>query len=335
MSIDRDILMQVKSAPSAMQRAQTAAASEQAGIVFYRFQGRPIKTTRPWCLAREGKVWHIEEIREWGRQAAAGQGWDGMVEGTNEQTIMTYLGGWYGDRSACRHVLVPVLASRVPAEDMERMRAKGLLGANAPTTQIDRTQIDQVRNAWEESVNSSDYYQNLNTELRADFRDRVKGSISAEQLEAVKDYTGNEYRQINGVARGISTPVQRVIDKIGVMRSALDDFRLQKDVVVFRGAGKGDTADRLAKMARSSAIGSEFSLRGFTSTTLDARSSFIQTSTTIFRMRVPKGSRALYLEDFTENRREFELLLDEGATFRILGTEQLGAKTFIDIELVP
>lgn len=125
--IDRAVKSQIDSAPAAMQRAQTAAASEQAGIVFYRFQGRPIKTTRPWCLAREGKVWHVEEIREWGRQAAEGRGWDGMIDGTNEQTIFTYLGGWYGDRAACRHVLVPVLPSRVPAEDMARMRAKGLV----------------------------------------------------------------------------------------------------------------------------------------------------------------------------------------------------------------
>ena len=125
--IDRGVKSQIDSAPAAMQRAQTAAASEQAGIVFYRFQGRPIATTRPWCLAREGKVWHVEEIREWGRQAAAGQGWDGMIDGTNEQTIFTYLGGWYGDRAACRHVLVPVLPSRVPPDDMARMRAKGLV----------------------------------------------------------------------------------------------------------------------------------------------------------------------------------------------------------------
>ena len=125
--IDRAVKSQIDSAPAAMQRAQTAAASEQAGIVFYRFQGRPIATTRPWCLAREGKVWHVEEIREWGRQVAAGQGWDGMIDGTNEQTIFTYLGGWYGDRAACRHVLTPVLPSRVPPDDMARMRAKGLV----------------------------------------------------------------------------------------------------------------------------------------------------------------------------------------------------------------
>lgn len=127
--VDASVKQAAESAPAMMQRAQTAAAAESAGIVFYRFQGRPIKTTRPWCREREGRVWHIEEIREWGRKAAAGDGWDGMVEGTNEQTIFTFLGGWYGDRNTCRHVLVPVLRARVPREDLDRMIALGLIEA--------------------------------------------------------------------------------------------------------------------------------------------------------------------------------------------------------------
>lgn len=127
--VDASVKQAAESAPAMMQRAQTAAAAESAGIVFYRFQGRPIKTTRPWCREREGRVWHIEEIREWGRKAAAGDGWDGMVDGTNEQTIFTFLGGWYGDRNTCRHVLVPVLRARVPREDLDRMIALGLIEA--------------------------------------------------------------------------------------------------------------------------------------------------------------------------------------------------------------
>lgn len=127
--VDASVKQAAESAPAMMQRAQTAAAAESAGIVFYRFQGRPIKTTRPWCREREGRVWHIEEIREWGRKAAAGDGWDGMVDGTNEQTIFTFLGGWYGDRNTCRHVLVPVLRARVPRDDLDRMIALGLIEA--------------------------------------------------------------------------------------------------------------------------------------------------------------------------------------------------------------
>ena len=115
------------SAPLMLQRTQTAAAAEEAGAEFFYFQGRPIQTTRPWCREREGKYWHIEEIREWGRKAANGDGWDGMVEGTNEQTIFIHLGGWFGERNSCRHVLVPVLRSAVNREDLDRMREKGLI----------------------------------------------------------------------------------------------------------------------------------------------------------------------------------------------------------------
>lgn len=117
----------VESAPIMMQRAETAAAIEQVGAEFFFFQGRPIKSTRRWCKEREGKYWHIEEIREWGRQAKAGKEWDGMVEGTDENTIFIHLGGWFGLRNSCRHILVPVLRSAVPKEDLDRMREKGLI----------------------------------------------------------------------------------------------------------------------------------------------------------------------------------------------------------------
>jgi hypothetical protein len=117
----------VESAPMALQRTATAAVAEQVGAEFFLYQGRPIKTTREFCAEREGKYWHREEIKEWGRQAAAGNGWDGMVEGTNEQTIFIHLGGWYGPRNSCRHVLVPVPRVRVAAEDLDRMRKKGLV----------------------------------------------------------------------------------------------------------------------------------------------------------------------------------------------------------------
>lgn len=117
----------VESAPTMLQRTQTVAAAEQVGAEFFRYQGRGIDTTRPFCKARQGIVWHIEEIRQWGRDAAAGNGWDGMVEGTNSDTIFVYLGGWYGKSNNCRHVLVPLARRDVPIEDINRMRDKGLV----------------------------------------------------------------------------------------------------------------------------------------------------------------------------------------------------------------
>ena len=125
----------VESAPLLMQRAATAQAGQAVNVQFYLYQGRPIKTTRLFCREREGHYFHVEEIRQWGRDGAEGvdltgegePGWNGMVEGTDENTIFIHLGGWYGERNSCRHVLIPVTLGRVPEEDRERMRRKGLI----------------------------------------------------------------------------------------------------------------------------------------------------------------------------------------------------------------
>ena len=131
----RAVESEVVSSPIVLQRVETQAVAEKVGAEFFLYQGRPIKTTRKFCAEREGRYWHIEEIRQWGRDAANGvdldgngePGWAGMVAGTNEQTIMNYLGGWFGGRNSCRHVLLPVPRISVPSEDIERMKALGYL----------------------------------------------------------------------------------------------------------------------------------------------------------------------------------------------------------------
>ena len=110
-----------------LQRTLTTTIAEQVGVQFFKFQGRPIKSTRDWCREREGHVWHVEEIRKWGRDAAAGNGWAGMVEGTDEVSIFVHVGGYYGDRRTCRHVLVSLDIMDVPEEDLARIKSKGLI----------------------------------------------------------------------------------------------------------------------------------------------------------------------------------------------------------------
>lgn len=111
-----------------LQRTLTTTIAEQVGVEFFYFQGRPIASTRDWCREREGHAWHIEEIRKWGRDAASGADtWQGMVEGTDETSIFVHVGGYYGKRLTCRHVLVPVDIMDVPPDDLARMKKKGLV----------------------------------------------------------------------------------------------------------------------------------------------------------------------------------------------------------------
>jgi hypothetical protein len=100
---------------------EKASAAFPDWMEFFLYQGRPIGSTRSFCRERAGKYWHREEIKEWGRNAKF-KPWKGMHKGTNEANIFLLKGGY-----ACRHLLVPVSRQRVPAEDLERMRAKGLI----------------------------------------------------------------------------------------------------------------------------------------------------------------------------------------------------------------
>lgn len=102
---------------SVYERTATQVASEQVGAEFFLYQGRPIKSTRPFCRERAGKYYHKREIENW-----AGEEWQGKAEGTNERTIFSFLGGYN-----CRHVLVPVSRRGVPAEDLARMKSKGYI----------------------------------------------------------------------------------------------------------------------------------------------------------------------------------------------------------------
>jgi hypothetical protein len=117
----------VGSASTVAQRSMTQIAADKVRSEFFRYQGRSIDTTRPFCAARAGKVYHRKEIEEWGRKAAQGDGWEGMAEGTDERTIFIHLGGYYGKRTSCRHVLVPLPRRDVPKEDLDRMKDKGLI----------------------------------------------------------------------------------------------------------------------------------------------------------------------------------------------------------------
>ena len=102
---------------SVYERTTTKVAADQVGAEFFLYQGRPIDTTRQFCRARAGKYWHREEIAGWGDEE-----WSGKAEGTNSETIFSFLGGYN-----CRHVLVPVARRDVPSSDLERMRGKGLI----------------------------------------------------------------------------------------------------------------------------------------------------------------------------------------------------------------
>jgi len=78
--------------------------------------------------------------------------------------------------------------------------------------------------------------------------------------------------------------------------------------------------------------GDEFTDKGFVSTSLVSWEAFKERVNV--RITIPKGSRAAYLEDLTENKGEFEMLLARGSTFRVESSEARDDRLFLNVVLV-
>ena len=79
-------------------RSFTYALGKALGINKFRYAGGLVNDSRPFCVARDGKIFDEGAIRSWGRLGD----WKGKIPGTDEATIFIYLGGY-----RCRHWLVP------------------------------------------------------------------------------------------------------------------------------------------------------------------------------------------------------------------------------------
>jgi hypothetical protein len=86
------------------------------GIEFFKYRGGLIKDSRPFCVERNDIIYHIEEIKSWGDIKQ----WQGRRHGTDESTIITFLGGYN-----CRHTLIGVSEMDVPKETLQDAIDKG------------------------------------------------------------------------------------------------------------------------------------------------------------------------------------------------------------------
>lgn len=77
--------------------------SADLGLNHYYYKGTKISDTRSFCRKLAGKVFTEEELKTIVVNDSAGDGWDGMIAGTNWSNFPIYRGGW-----RCRHYLLPI-----------------------------------------------------------------------------------------------------------------------------------------------------------------------------------------------------------------------------------
>ena len=151
------------------------------------------------------------------------------------------------------------------------------------------------------------------------------GSLNETEAAAVKSYQGMGYVAQNRYLRGQAGGTKGATAAKRTM-SALAKSSVPEDVTVFRGYG-----DRFK--LEDMQIGTEIHDAGFHSTTLNADNAF--SGSFRARIRVPKGSRAAYINASTGVKGyEYELLLQAGSRFRVTGIDRSGYKPIVDMELI-
>lgn len=104
-----------------------ATYSNEYEFEWFRYVGGTMKTTRPFCLERDGNFYHKREIEAWGEgkkttglKLPSSGGWGGRIDGTTASTIFSYRGGY-----ACRHLIMPVSVFSVPKDVIIRNIEQG------------------------------------------------------------------------------------------------------------------------------------------------------------------------------------------------------------------
>jgi len=110
--------------------AYTSIVAEELDADWFIYAGDEIATTRPFCLERHGQYYHWKEIEGWfaipeklqpGMSSSTiyikdgAPYWNGIIEGTNKDTIYSYKGG-----NNCRHSILPVSLFSVPMDVIQR-----------------------------------------------------------------------------------------------------------------------------------------------------------------------------------------------------------------------
>lgn len=93
-------------------RAFQNAATNDLGLVWYRYVGGIIDTTRLFCKERAGGYFHRDEIMTWPDLQ-----WSGKNPYTTQSSIFEFLGGYN-----CTHQLIAVVESIVPQEWKDRFK---------------------------------------------------------------------------------------------------------------------------------------------------------------------------------------------------------------------
>ncbi len=164
----------------------------------------------------------------------------------------------------------------------------------------------------------------------------LRKKVTAKQEDAVRDYTGNSYSDINIHLRKGGKP-----STADVLRDkAIAKCKLEDDLVVYRGS-KG--CDAILKLIQGGAEseGNLLTDPAYNSSTLHKQVAESFSGYTddkvVFKILLPKGAPAMWVDDLSQNAGEAEVLLPRGGTIRVISSvyEKEKRRWLVHAEMLP
>lgn len=147
------------------------------------------------------------------------------------------------------------------------------------------------------------------------------GDLSDTQIDALKKYTGDDYRNINNSLRGMeeAAPENRVTIK--EIKSALDHAALPEDMTLYRGTSTDALGD-LKNLQPEDMVGQTFTEQGFMSTsTNSAVAGETFKGNMQITIEVSKGAHAMDISSISKYKSEGEILFNAGQELLITSAE--------------
>ena len=151
-------------------------------------------------------------------------------------------------------------------------------------------------------------------------------SLNRSEQDAIKAYTGDDYETINKKLRSGGPPSGHAVE----MDKALAKSSLSHDMEVHRGFTlEGRPPPKIGSVMQDNAYMStshgQRRAEGFTSRTDES---------VLMKVKVPKGSKAIYVGGNSKYGNEQELLLDRGAQVKFTSRKKIGNVWHYEAELV-
>jgi hypothetical protein len=160
--------------------------------------------------------------------------------------------------------------------------------------------------------------------------------LDEDERDAIASYTGSTSTAINKFWRKAETDNDDAEEKSKYLDSAISKGVLKDNVMLYRGAGYDAIGGALAlpilQGRKHEVIGATVQDLGYMSTSLGATSKFDKEVT--FQIMAKKGTKGMYVEEFTSTMGEQEVLLARGTKLKIVDVNTFGSKIHLLVEVI-